>query len=93
MQYTKTSFIPKRRIHSFRDLEVYQRSSGLSSEIMSKLVPQLKEKGYPLTDQMLECSLNMSEIARIHNYSYDFRACSKTNYKLCKLWFLTFPYL
>lgn len=59
MQYHKTRFIPKRGIHSFRDLEVYQRSSRLSAEIMSKVIPQLKEKQYPLTEQMMECSLNI----------------------------------
>lgn len=58
-QHKKTNFMSKRRIYSFRDLEVYQRSSQLSAEVMSKVVPQLKEKQYPLTEQMVECSLNI----------------------------------
>src|SRR3989344_7666128 len=52
-------FSPKRAIHSFRDLEVYQQTLQCSVLITSELIPILAKEKFPLVEGMQNCALSI----------------------------------
>ena len=87
--YKKTRFRPKRPIRSFRDLEVYQRTSQLATEVYSKIIPSLEGQTCPVKDKLSEIVLNIpSLIAVAHSRRFEgdelrimeecLEACNKT---------------
>lgn len=70
--YKKTRFQVKRPIRSFRDLEVYQRTSKLASEIMIKVVPLLQGKSCPIKDVLVSACLDIpTSLAVAHSRRFD----------------------
>lgn len=70
--YKKSAFRVKKPIRSFRDLEVYQRSSQCATEVMTKVVPMLEEGKSPLRDKMVEVALRIPEaIAEAHSHRFE----------------------
>jgi len=57
--YPKTNFRPHRPVRSFRDLEVYQKALEGAVATAKNIIPILKAQDYPLTKEMLECSLKI----------------------------------
>jgi len=70
--YKKTRFRVKRPIRSFRDLEVYQRTAGLATEIYSKIIPFLEGRNCPVKDKLTEIVLFIpSSIAVAHSRRFE----------------------
>jgi hypothetical protein len=70
--YKKTAFRVKKPIRSFRDLEVYQRTSGCATEIMTKIVPLLAEGNSPIKERLINCCLKIPEsIAAAHSHRFE----------------------
>ena len=70
--YRKTAFRVKKPIRSFRDLEVYQRTSGCATEIMTKVIPLLGEGNSPIKDKLIDCCLKIPElIAASHSHRFE----------------------
>jgi len=66
-----TKFFPKRPVRSFRDLEVYQKTSQASSDVMRKITPKITGK-YPMTDKMSQCLLTIPNlIAEAHSRRFE----------------------
>lgn len=64
-------FIPKRVIRSFRDLEIYQRSSKASVDTMKKIIPFIGD-GFPIKDEMTRCCLSIpTQIAEAHSRRFE----------------------
>ncbi len=71
-QYKKTRFRPHRPIRSFRDLEVYQKALEGAVMITKNILPLLKEKEYPLREEMISCALKIPGfIAEAHSARFD----------------------
>lgn len=70
--YKKTRFRVKKPIRSFRDLEVYQRTARLATEIYSKIIPVLEGKSCPVKDKLTEIALFIpSSIAAAHSRRFE----------------------
>lgn len=70
--YKKSAFRIKKPIRSFRDLEVYQRSSQCATEILTKVVPMLEEGKSPIRDRMVETALRVPEaLAEAHSRRFE----------------------
>lgn len=70
--YRKSRFRVKRPIRSFRDLEVYQRTSKCATEIMTKVIPLLGEDKSPIRDKLVVCCLRIPEsIAEAHSRRFE----------------------
>jgi len=64
-------FSPKRAIHSFRDLEVYQQTLQCSVLITSELMPILAKDKFPLVEGMTNCTLSIPlYIAEAHGMRF-----------------------
>jgi len=70
--YRKTAFRVKKPIRSFRDLEVYQRSSEYATEIMTKVIPLLGESNSPVKEKLVDCCLKLPEsLATAHSHRFE----------------------
>ncbi len=70
--YKKTSFQVKKPIRSFRDLEVYQRTSKLASEVMTKVIPTLEGKNCPIKDKLVSACLDIpTSLAVAHSRRFE----------------------
>ena len=70
--FKKTRFSVKKPIRSFRDLEVYQRTARLATEIYSKIMPVLEGKNCPVKDKLTEIALFIpSSIAVAHSRRFE----------------------
>jgi len=70
--YKKTRFKVKRPIRSFRDLEVYQTTSKLASEVMTKVAPLLEEKNCPIRNKLISCCLDIpTSLAVAHSRRFE----------------------
>lgn len=70
-RYKKSAFRVKKPIRSFRDLEVYQRTNQVATEIMTKIVPLL-EGNSPIKEKLIECCLKIPEsIASAHSRRFE----------------------
>lgn len=70
--YKKSRFRVKRPIRSFRDLEVYQRTSSCATEIMTKLIPQLGDGDSPIRAKLVNVVLRIPEaIAEAHSHRFE----------------------
>lgn len=70
--YKKTAFRVRRPIRTFRDLEVYQRTSKLAADIMTKVVPLIEDKACPIKDRLILTSLDIpSSIAVAHSRRFE----------------------
>jgi hypothetical protein len=70
--YRKSRFMVKRPIRGFRDLEVYQRTSGCATEIMKKLIPALKDVESPVVRKLTDSCLRIPElIASAHSRRFE----------------------
>ncbi len=88
--YRKTAFRVKRPIRTFRDLEVYQMTSNLATEIYSKIIPALEGKECPVKEKLMEIALYIpSSLAVAHSRRFEaqdelkimeeiLEACNKT---------------
>lgn len=56
-KYDQPKYTPKKAIRSFRDLEVYQKSSECSVIISVDVVPRLEKLNYKYADKILEVAL------------------------------------
>ena len=56
--YTK-KFTPKRPVHTFRDLEVYQKTMEASVIIIKSLKPKLKLLKYDFVDNLVNCAMSI----------------------------------
>ncbi|MBI4174640.1 MAG: four helix bundle protein [Candidatus Aenigmarchaeota archaeon] len=66
-----TGFYPKRPVRSFRDLEVYQKTSQASADVMRKITPKITGK-YPMADRMSQCLLTIPNlIAEAHSRRFE----------------------
>ena len=64
-------FSPKRAVHSFRDLEVYQQMLQCSVLITSELIPILAKEKFPLVEGMQNCALSIPlYIAEAHGMRF-----------------------
>lgn len=52
-------FTPKKPVHSFRDLEVYQTAMNCSVLIVKDLRPQLVKLKYPFLENMINCCMSI----------------------------------
>lgn len=69
--FRRTGFYPKRPVRSFRDLEVYQKTSQASADVMRKITPKIAGK-YPMTDKMSQCLLTIPNlIAEAHSRRFE----------------------
>lgn len=69
--FKRPSFYPKRPVRSFRDLEVYQKTSQAGVDAMKKITPKISEK-YPMTNKMTECLLAIPNlIAEAHSRRFE----------------------
>ena len=57
-KYSK-SFQPKKPVHSFRDLEVYQKPMECSVLIVKDLKPGLVKLKYPFLENMNNCAMSI----------------------------------
>jgi len=70
--YKKSAFRVKKPIRSFRDLEVYQRTSSCATEIMIKVIPLLGESGSLIKEKLMDCCLKIPEsIATAHSHRFE----------------------
>ena len=70
--YKKTRFRVKRPIRSFRDLEVYQRTSKLAAEVMTKVAPLVEGKGCPIKDKLISACLDIpTSLAVAHSRRFE----------------------
>ncbi len=70
--YKKTRFRVKRPIRGFRDLEVYQKTSQLAAEVMTKVVPLLEGKECPIKDKLISCCLDIpTSLAVAHSRRFE----------------------
>jgi hypothetical protein len=70
--YKKTSFRVKRPIRSFRDLEVYQRTSQLAAEVMTKVAPLVDGKDCPIKDKLISACLDIpTSLAVAHSRRFE----------------------
>jgi hypothetical protein len=70
--YKKTAFRVKKPIRSFRDLEVYQRTSCAATEIMTKVMPLLGESNSWVKEKLVDCCLKIPEsIATAHSHRFE----------------------
>jgi len=70
--YKKTAFRVKKPIRSFRDLEVYQRTSCAATEIMTKVMPLLGEGNSWVKEKLVDCCLKIPEsIATAHSHRFE----------------------
>tara|TARA_B100000745_G_C20150127_1_gene394349 strand:- start:157 stop:651 length:495 start_codon:yes stop_codon:yes gene_type:complete len=54
-----TRYSPKRKIRSFRDLEVYQKTMENALVVTGEVVPILVKDKFPMTENMTNCALNI----------------------------------
>lgn len=70
--YKKTKFQVRRPIRSFRDLEVYQRTSKLATEVMTKIIPTLEGKDCPVKDRLISACLDIpTSLAVAHSRRFE----------------------
>ncbi len=69
--FRKTAFYPKQPVRSFRDLEVYQKTSQASVDVMKKIMPAISGK-YPMSEKMTACMLTIPNlIAEAHSRRFE----------------------
>ena len=76
MAYTNTkykkSFVAKKTIHTFRDLEVYQKTMECSVLIVKDISPVLTKLSYSFLDNMVVCSMSIPLwVGESHSVRYD----------------------
>lgn len=76
MAYTNTkykkSFVSKKTVHTFRDLEVYQKTMECSVLIVKDLSPVLTKVSYNFLADMIACSMSIPLwIGEAHSVRYD----------------------
>ena len=59
MAYYKKSFVPKRPVRTFRDLEVYQRTLECAVIISKDIMPQLARQKYPFAERLHDSSMSV----------------------------------
>ena len=59
MPYYKRPFAPKKPVHTFRDLEVYQKTMECSVLIVKNLRPGLLKLKYPFLENMINCCMSV----------------------------------
>ena len=70
--YRKSAFRVKKPIRTFRDLEVYQRTSQSATEIMTKVVPLLQDTQALIKDKLIHSCLKIPEsIAAAHSRRFE----------------------
>lgn len=70
--YKKTKFQVRKPIRSFRDLEVYQRTSKLATEVMIKIIPALEGKDCPVKDRLVSSCLDIpTSLAVAHSRRFE----------------------
>lgn len=70
--YRKTVFRVRKPIRSFRDLEVYQRTSSCATDVMTKIIPLLSESNSPIKEKLVDCCLKIPEsIATAHSHRFE----------------------
>ncbi|PIQ87763.1 MAG: hypothetical protein COV73_02380 [Candidatus Omnitrophica bacterium CG11_big_fil_rev_8_21_14_0_20_43_6] len=70
--YRKTAFRVRKPIRTFRDLEVYQRTSCAATEIMTKVIPLLGEGNSWVKEKLVDCCLKIPEsIATAHSHRFE----------------------
>ncbi len=70
--YRKTAFRVKKPIRSFRDLEVYQRTNQVATEIMTKVMPLIGEGNSLIKEKLIECCLRIPEsLATAHSHRFE----------------------
>lgn len=52
-------YSPKRIVRTFRDLDIYQQTLAASVTVTRDLKSKLKRLGYPLTDNLINCTLSI----------------------------------
>ncbi|OGN18979.1 MAG: hypothetical protein A3F25_02655 [Candidatus Yanofskybacteria bacterium RIFCSPHIGHO2_12_FULL_45_19b] len=57
--YKTSQFTPKRPVHSFRDLEVYQRTLEASVVIVKDLKGKLTKLRYPFLEHMINAAMSI----------------------------------
>jgi hypothetical protein len=68
----KTRFRTKKPIRSFRDLEVYQRTQEIATQIMKTIAPVLSGKNYHSESAFIETALSIPEkMAEAHSRRFD----------------------
>ena len=80
MAYTNTKykkpfvkhFVAKKTIHTFRDLEVYQKTMECSVLIVKDISPTLTKLNYSFLDDMVKCSMSIPLwVGESHSVRYD----------------------
>lgn len=67
----RARFYPKNPVRSFHDLEVYQKTSQASTDVMKKIMPKISEK-YPMAGKMVSCTLSIPNlIAEAHSRRFE----------------------
>jgi hypothetical protein len=68
----KKPFTPKKPVHTFRDLEVYQKSMGCAVLVSKDLNAKLAKLKYPLLENMINCALSIPlYIGESHSVRFD----------------------
>ncbi len=57
-KYSKT-FVPRKPVRSFRDLDIYQKTLECSVLVCKDLAPVLKELGYQFQENMVNCAMSV----------------------------------
>ena len=76
----KPAFVPKKPIRSFRDLEVYQKTSECSVLVLKFIIPELTKQKFTLCEGMTNCALSIPLcIAEAHSMRFsDFKTAVAT---------------
>ena len=70
-KYSK-SFTPKKPVHSFRDLEVYQKAMDCAVLVSKDISPKLVRLKYPMLENMVNCTLSIPlYIGEGHSMRFD----------------------
>lgn len=59
MNLKPKTFVPKKPVRSFRDLEVYQKTMECSVLIVKDLRPDLDKLKYPFLENMIDCCMSV----------------------------------
>jgi 23S rRNA-intervening sequence protein len=70
--YNRGSFQPKKPVHTFRDLEVYQKAMDCAVLVSKDISPKLVRLKYPMLENMVNCALSIPlYIGEGHSMRFD----------------------
>ena len=70
--YNRKPFTPRKPVHTFRDLEVYQKAMDCAVLVSKDINPKLVRLKYPMLENMINCALSIPlYIGEGHSMRFD----------------------